>query len=46
MVENCTQRVDPFTSFDWVKILHAFHLVLHLGFARSGRIRAKELAFF
>src|SRR6266702_185472 len=28
MVENCAQRVDPFTSFDWIKILHAFHVVL------------------
>jgi hypothetical protein len=34
MVENCAQRVDPFTSFDWVKILHAFHLVLPLAFPR------------
>src|SRR6266566_8932887 len=34
MVENCAQRVDPFTSFDWVKILHAFHLILPLAFPR------------
>ena len=50
MVENCAQRVDPFARLDGVKILHAFHLVLPLafprllfiGWARSGRIRAKE----
>jgi hypothetical protein len=53
VVENCAQRVDPFARLDGVKILHAFHLVLpwrflgnFFGWARSGRIRAKELAFF
>jgi hypothetical protein len=53
VVENCAQRVDPFARLDGVKILHAFHWVLPLafssaiiGWARSGRIRAKELAFF